>query len=86
MKLVISFPSLWLSVTFLPFLPVVTITALFRTNFRMDFPFDLQELPAFAVIGSVGPPAVGVVSREWVRPWVGRDPSWVGGGAGAGKV
>ncbi|XP_016311871.1 chloride channel protein 1-like [Sinocyclocheilus anshuiensis] len=26
----------------------VTITALFRTNFRMDFPFDLQELPAFA--------------------------------------
>ncbi|KFO22097.1 Chloride channel protein 1 [Fukomys damarensis] len=43
----------------------VTITALFRTNFRMDFPFDLQELPAFAVIGSVGPPGVGVVSREW---------------------
>ncbi|XP_009067828.1 PREDICTED: chloride channel protein 1 [Acanthisitta chloris] len=29
----------------------VTITALFRTNFRMDFPFDLRELPAFAVIG-----------------------------------
>ncbi|OWK06303.1 CLCN1 [Cervus elaphus hippelaphus] len=29
----------------------VTITALFRTNFRMDFPFDLQELPAFAIIG-----------------------------------
>ncbi|KAH1185423.1 hypothetical protein KIL84_018172 [Mauremys mutica] len=29
----------------------VTITALFRTNFRLDFPFDLQELPAFAVIG-----------------------------------
>ncbi|XP_039619662.1 chloride channel protein 2 isoform X2 [Polypterus senegalus] len=29
----------------------VTITALFRTNFRMEFPFDLQELPAFAVIG-----------------------------------
>uniref|UniRef100_A0A6Q2Z006 Chloride channel protein n=1 Tax=Esox lucius TaxID=8010 RepID=A0A6Q2Z006_ESOLU len=29
----------------------VTITALFRTNFRMDFPFDLQELPAFAFIG-----------------------------------
>ncbi|KAF5907712.1 chloride channel protein 1-like, partial [Clarias magur] len=29
----------------------VTITALFRTKFRMDFPFDLQELPAFAVIG-----------------------------------
>ncbi|MED6288430.1 Chloride channel protein 1, partial [Characodon lateralis] len=31
----------------------VTITALFRTNFRMDFPFDLQELPAFAIIGIV---------------------------------
>ncbi|XP_075467916.1 chloride channel protein 1 isoform X3 [Ascaphus truei] len=29
----------------------VTITALFRTNFRMEFPFDLQELPAFAIIG-----------------------------------
>ncbi|NWJ00493.1 CLCN1 protein, partial [Crypturellus undulatus] len=29
----------------------ITITALFRTNFRMDFPFDLQELPAFALIG-----------------------------------
>ncbi|XP_021427612.2 chloride channel protein 1 isoform X2 [Oncorhynchus mykiss] len=29
----------------------VTITALFRTKFRMDFPFDLQELPAFAIIG-----------------------------------
>ncbi|XP_062955852.1 chloride channel protein 1 isoform X2 [Cynocephalus volans] len=29
----------------------VTITALFRTNFRMDFPFDLKELPAFALIG-----------------------------------
>ncbi|XP_075897379.1 chloride channel protein 1 [Nelusetta ayraudi] len=29
----------------------VTITALFKTNFRMDFPFDLQELPAFAIIG-----------------------------------
>ncbi|XP_061823849.1 chloride channel protein 1-like [Nerophis lumbriciformis] len=28
-----------------------TITALFRTNFRLDFPFDLQELPAFAIIG-----------------------------------
>ncbi|KAM6959194.1 chloride channel protein 1a [Aplochiton taeniatus] len=29
----------------------ITITALFKTNFRMDFPFDLQELPAFAIIG-----------------------------------
>ncbi|XP_067363209.1 chloride channel protein 2c isoform X2 [Channa argus] len=28
-----------------------TITALFKTNFRLDFPFDLQELPAFAVTG-----------------------------------
>uniref|UniRef100_A0A4W4EXV6 Chloride channel protein n=1 Tax=Electrophorus electricus TaxID=8005 RepID=A0A4W4EXV6_ELEEL len=31
----------------------VTITALFRTKFRMDFPFDLQELPAFAIIGII---------------------------------
>lgn len=28
-----------------------TITALFKTRFRMDFPFDLQELPVFAVLG-----------------------------------
>ncbi|NWX94149.1 CLCN2 protein, partial [Nothoprocta pentlandii] len=28
-----------------------TITALFKTRFRLDYPFDLQELPAFAVIG-----------------------------------
>lgn len=31
--------------------PPETITALFKTRFRLDFPFDLQELPAFAVIG-----------------------------------
>uniref|UniRef100_A0A8C7MIQ1 Chloride voltage-gated channel 2 n=1 Tax=Oncorhynchus kisutch TaxID=8019 RepID=A0A8C7MIQ1_ONCKI len=31
-----------------------TITALFKTRFRLDFPFDLQELPAFAVIGGFG--------------------------------
>lgn len=52
----------------------------------MDFPFDLQELPAFAVIGSVGLPAEGVVSREWVRLRVGRDPSWTEGEVGVGKV
>lgn len=59
-----------------PFSPVVTITALFRTNFRMDFPFDLQELPAFAVIGSVGSPPLGVVSWGRGRVWlgIGRDP------------
>ena len=28
-----------------------TITALFKTNFRVDFPFDVQELIAFAFIG-----------------------------------
>ena len=28
-----------------------TITALFKTSFRPDFPFDLQELAAFALIG-----------------------------------
>lgn len=33
------------------FYPLETITALFKTRFRLDFPFDLQELPAFAVIG-----------------------------------
>ncbi len=35
------------------FLSPETITALFKTRFRLDFPFDLQELPAFAVIGWV---------------------------------
>lgn len=30
-----------------------TITALFKTSFRPDFPFDLQELAAFALIGWV---------------------------------
>ncbi|KAJ8357841.1 hypothetical protein SKAU_G00206350 [Synaphobranchus kaupii] len=30
-----------------------TITALFKTRFRLDFPFDLQELPAFAVLGII---------------------------------
>uniref|UniRef100_A0A0S7F0L2 CLCN2 n=1 Tax=Poeciliopsis prolifica TaxID=188132 RepID=A0A0S7F0L2_9TELE len=28
-----------------------TITALFKTRFRFEFPFNLQELPAFAVVG-----------------------------------
>ena len=28
-----------------------TITALFKTSFRPDFPFDLEELLAFALIG-----------------------------------
>ncbi|XP_034722609.1 chloride channel protein 2-like isoform X2 [Etheostoma cragini] len=28
-----------------------TITALLRTSFRLDFPFALQELPAFAALG-----------------------------------
>jgi len=30
-----------------------TITALFKTNFRVEFPFDLQELLAFSMIGIV---------------------------------
>jgi len=37
--------------TYILLLPLETITALFKTRFRLDFPFDLQELPAFAVIG-----------------------------------
>ncbi|XP_051520929.1 chloride channel protein 2-like [Myxocyprinus asiaticus] len=28
-----------------------TIVALYPTKFRLDFPFDLQEIPAFAVLG-----------------------------------
>lgn len=64
--LTLVFLSLQLSVSSHPnaaFHPTVTITALFRTNFRMDFPFDLKELPAFAVIGLVGPLFLGVGSR-----------------------
>lgn len=49
----------------LPFHPTVTITALFRTNFRMDFPFDLKELPAFAVIGLVRPLFLALGNRGW---------------------
>ena len=30
-----------------------TLTALFRTNFRVEFPFDPQEIIAFVVIGIV---------------------------------
>uniref|UniRef100_A0A8B9R5Y3 Chloride voltage-gated channel 1 n=1 Tax=Astyanax mexicanus TaxID=7994 RepID=A0A8B9R5Y3_ASTMX len=57
----------------------VTITALFRTKFRMDFPFDLQELPAFAINslfdnftwtkiwGSASPPGLGR-SSAWFHP------------------
>ncbi|EDO41473.1 predicted protein, partial [Nematostella vectensis] len=30
-----------------------TITALFKTNFRVDFPFDIEEFIAFALIGIV---------------------------------
>lgn len=30
-----------------------TVTAVFRTNFQMDFPFDPQELFVFALIGLV---------------------------------
>lgn len=42
----------------------------------MDFPFDLKELPAFAVIGSVGPLFLGVGSRGWgvVVGWKGLEP------------
>ncbi|XDV33368.1 hypothetical protein PO909_003792 [Leuciscus waleckii] len=30
-----------------------TLTALYATKYRLDFPFDLQELPAFAAMGIV---------------------------------
>ncbi|KTF73877.1 hypothetical protein cypCar_00037443 [Cyprinus carpio] len=47
----------------------VTITALFRTNFRMDFPFDLQELPAFAIIGRlIYPGAVTLIIASFTFP------------------
>lgn len=61
-----------------PLPPAVTITALFRTNFRMDFPFDLQELPAFAVIGSVG-------HLPWAR-WGGWVRLWAEGTEAGRKV
>ncbi|KAM7421032.1 hypothetical protein PAMA_015291 [Pampus argenteus] len=47
----------------------VTITALFKTNFRMDFPFDLQELPAFAIIGRlIYPGAVTLIIATLTFP------------------
>uniref|UniRef100_A0A669CEK5 Chloride voltage-gated channel 2 n=1 Tax=Oreochromis niloticus TaxID=8128 RepID=A0A669CEK5_ORENI len=30
-----------------------TVTALFRTHFQVDFPFDLKEIPAFAFLGII---------------------------------
>ncbi|XP_035770940.1 chloride channel protein 2-like [Neolamprologus brichardi] len=30
-----------------------TVTALFRTHFQVDFPFDLKEIPAFALLGII---------------------------------
>lgn len=30
-----------------------TVTALFKTNFRLDFPFDVEEFIAFASIGYI---------------------------------
>uniref|UniRef100_A0AAX7VU80 Chloride channel protein n=1 Tax=Astatotilapia calliptera TaxID=8154 RepID=A0AAX7VU80_ASTCA len=30
-----------------------TVTALFRTHFQVDFPFDLKEMPAFALLGII---------------------------------
>lgn len=48
----------------------VTITALFRTNFRLDFPFDLQELPAFAIIGWAAETNSYTGSFLWIiRDW-----------------
>lgn len=39
-----------------------TITAVFRTNFRMDFPFDLAELLVYAAMGA----ACGVLGAAFV--------------------
>ncbi|XP_018497155.1 chloride channel protein 2 [Galendromus occidentalis] len=39
-----------------------TITAVFRTNFRMDFPFDLAELLVYAAMGA----ACGVLGATFV--------------------
>ncbi|XP_064456611.1 chloride channel protein 2-like [Ornithodoros turicata] len=39
-----------------------TITAVFRTNFRMDFPFDLMELVVYAVMGA----ACGLLGATFV--------------------
>ena len=33
------------------FLYTETVTALFKTNFRLDFPFDVEEFIAFGSIG-----------------------------------
>ncbi|XP_030311926.1 chloride channel protein 2 isoform X3 [Calypte anna] len=44
-----------------------TITALFKTRFRLDFPFDLQELPAFAVIGGFGGALFVYLNRKIVQ-------------------
>jgi chloride channel 2 len=42
-----------------------TLTALFLTNFHMDFPYDPQELVAFAMIGVVS--GFGGALYVWVH-------------------
>lgn len=42
-----------------------TVTALFQTNFTMDFPFDPQELFVFALIGVVS--GLGGAAYVWVH-------------------
>ncbi|XP_018336744.1 chloride channel protein 2 isoform X2 [Agrilus planipennis] len=42
-----------------------TVTAIFRTNFQMDFPFDPQELFVFALIGTIS--GLGGAFYVWVH-------------------
>lgn len=51
LSLVMSFANILTVDSFSVFSTAETITALFKTRFRLDCPFDLQELPAFAILG-----------------------------------
>jgi chloride channel 2 len=42
-----------------------TLTAMFLTNFQLDFPYDPQELIAFAMIGVVC--GLGGASYVWIH-------------------
>ena len=43
-----------------------TITALFKTNFRPDFPFDTEEFIAFSLIGWVPVPVHNILVLKGV--------------------
>ena len=56
----------------------MTITALFKTSFRSDFPFDIVELMLFALIGVVcGFAGAGYVAFHRMIVRFNRNQKWL---------